>query len=548
MRLLKAALLSYIALYLCACKIQVTATDDGTVGTSSGNYSCDAGEVCTIDVSDSSFDEAFTAVPAEGFRFIGWKKEKGHFCGGSDKACALKTQGFDANPVLRDLLAGDRVFFVEPRFQPGSYRLGDVVFSPQSFEFLSDQVGQLHTADLNADGQLDLIVTAATFPFNAEASRGPQQGVILFNLGDNTFIEASGDRPASEHASELYVADFNGDDRQDIFVADHGYDAEPFPGYKNQLLLGVEGGFLDVTDRLPDFMDFSHNAAVGDIDSDGDIDIFVMNFKDAGDGTLPYLLINDGSANFQVNVERLPASLRDTPQLQDSFSAELSDLDDDGFPDLVIGRVNRPDGVPTRIHWNNGNGTFDDRSVSFLADQDVFGGLEWLQTIEIKGIDLTGDGLKDLLVHGYDSRSFAGISVQLLVNQGGRVFSDETRQRLGRNFLTADPNLSPPGGSLLHDYNGDGIKDINWRTVPVVDDAIRLSEGTAGGDFTHIAYGDFDLAEEDQVLFDGPLLHSDNALGFVQLILFEDGDSYELTFNYLPLIIDTDLNRDGLID
>ncbi len=51
---------------------------------------------------------------------------------------------------------------------------------------------------------------------------------------------------------------------------------------------------MDATDRLPpDPTGYTHNAAVGDIDGDGDIDILVANTL--GDWiTGAYFLMNDG--------------------------------------------------------------------------------------------------------------------------------------------------------------------------------------------------------------------------------------------------------------
>ena len=111
----------------------------------------------------------------------------------------------------------------------------------------------------------------------------------------------------------------------DFFIADHGYDAPPFPGWNNQLLLWTSEGYTDASDRLPDdTTGFTHNAAVGDVDGDGDIDVLVAN--NGGDFIPgPYFLLNDGAANFTSNTSRLPDVL-ETDRYQAPWAVEIADL------------------------------------------------------------------------------------------------------------------------------------------------------------------------------------------------------------------------------
>ncbi|MEM6486255.1 MAG: hypothetical protein AAF662_14875 [Pseudomonadota bacterium] len=91
----------------------------------SGTYSCVFPESCAaIDVSDTSFDETFVAIPAAGYRFEGWQRRDGGLCGGSRSQCALSTAGFAGNSALLSILSSDQTFFLDAEFvldeQPSS--------------------------------------------------------------------------------------------------------------------------------------------------------------------------------------------------------------------------------------------------------------------------------------------------------------------------------------------------------------------------------------------------------------------------------------------
>ena len=99
-----------------------------------------------------------------------------------------------------------------------------------------------------------------------------------------------------EHARQFLVADFNGDGADDLFVADHGYDADPFPGQPNLLLLSSGGKLNDVTaSNMSTVSSYSHGAADGDLNGDGCIDLFVNNSRNRWDERL---WLNDCAGKF----------------------------------------------------------------------------------------------------------------------------------------------------------------------------------------------------------------------------------------------------------
>jgi len=67
------------------CKIVIEVPEGGSVSTESGAFACAEGATCEIDVDDASFDESFTAVPADSYEFSGWKKRTRGLCGSDEK-------------------------------------------------------------------------------------------------------------------------------------------------------------------------------------------------------------------------------------------------------------------------------------------------------------------------------------------------------------------------------------------------------------------------------------------------------------------------------
>lgn len=421
-----------------------------------------------------------------------------------------------------------------------SYSAGDLLFSHATFPTTSDTIMATFPADLDGDGDLDVVIGAGTAPSEGGGSRGPQAGLILFNNGDNSFTPADGDAPGSESPRYLLVRDFNGDGILDLYIADHGYDAPPHPGFRDQLMLGTGSGFVDATDRLPNIAAFTHNAAAGDIDGDGDSDIFAMN-SDSIESEFSYLLLNDGSANFTLNRSLLPASLNSLEALTNSYAAELADLDGDGRAELIIGRRDYTNQTPTRIHWNDGQGQFSDSDVTFLDEIDVFNDFEALQVIDIIGKDFDGDGRNDLLVSAYKT-DFTGTSVQLFINRGNRVFANETLRLLGSAAVDPDPAADVPYFLTVLDVNSDGIEDLlpNF-SIGTEDNKPFLFEGSGNACFTTVTMADVapdapvnsDLRRE---LGQFPL-YSPGEFGYGSFGSLESNGQQIIYLNYVPVTV-----------
>ncbi|MEM6583824.1 MAG: VCBS repeat-containing protein [Pseudomonadota bacterium] len=510
------------------CRVEISVPEGGEVTSLSGTISCKETQVCMVNVVDLVFDETLIATAKNGFSFTGWKQRERGLCGGSLSACRLVTSSFEGNELLVSFLEGDEVFFLEPVFEAtkafnssqiesiGSYATRRAV-SDTGINNI-DSLVDVWRAELNGDDHLDLVLLGGVFP--PSPRNGAWPGLILINNGDNSFRVAEGDRPANEWSSTVVVEDFNGDGRTDLFIGDFGYDGEPFPGFPNQLLINTEDGFDDRSVTLPDLDDRAHNVASGDLDSDGDIDLIIVSADFGNDPGRPYALINDGEAHFSLNREILPSlwldgwvdsppgfeqfKVPDWPVIFSTFAGELTDLDGDGYEDLVLGQGGWPGAVASRIHWNMG-GHFTNEDITFLPDLNPLFDRTIAQTAHVVMGDVDGDDRSDIIIFAYGT-NFQGQAVQLLMNKGNRVFVDESDERLGP--LRVSQELGLPIYSLI-DANNDSALDLVAMSTPLTGevDSVAVWLNRGDGFFAPIRAFEFYEQKTDDMFF------ADDSLG-----------------------------------
>ena len=349
--------------------------------------------------------------------------------------------------------------------------------------------------DLNGDGRDDVLVGA-----QQENNVGtPEERFIKTTLR----ILVGEEDGSFTHAPELVEGtidarvpivvadDFNGDGRADLAVFDYGgYVFAERRGYGNppQLLLSSPDGRLRPSDALADAVRREHaprsepsysgpadlhlkSATSGDIDGDGDVDLWVDSI--GGLNVSSHFMVNNGDGTFTVDEARAPPELRyNWPEGWYHLNGHLADLDNDGDLDLVLGqnrKINRwTMNQFSLVLANDGAGYYPARiELPRPAFNEGYTSVTG-QT----HFDVNGDGLQDLLLahlrneESLPNTPFTGRYIQVLVNRGGMSFGDETAAWMGSQSATT-PERNPDGNPLynaaglrMHDVDRDGCADL----------------------------------------------------------------------------------------
>jgi hypothetical protein len=251
-------------------------------------------------------------------------------------------------------------------------------------------------ADYDGDGDLDLFVgneapsdRAATLRLDAELG-APYPSQLFRNNGDGTFTDVARAAGVQNHRFVKGAAwgDYDDDGDPDLYVSNIG----PNRLYRND----GDGTFTDVAVEAgvaePSGLSFA--TWFFDFDNDGDLDLFVADYRAPMDAVFasylglegtdghPVLYRNDGGRFRDVSLEM---GLR-RPLLP--MGANYGDLDNDGFPDLYLG-TGIPDFealMPNAMYRNDGGKRFVE--VTFAGG---FGHLQKGHGVAFGDLDNDGD-------------------------------------------------------------------------------------------------------------------------------------------------------------
>src|SRR5437660_1882154 len=281
--------------------------------------------------------------------------------------------------------------------------------------------------DFDNDGRLDLFV----------ATTG--RGVLLRNEGGAKFrdVAASAGLADSGVVGRVLFSDLDHDGDLDLFLATpRGNRA-----YRNNL----DGTFREMAAPMGLAMEGSRDAAAGDFDGDGRVDLVVV----VADGRAR-LFHNLGQGRFEdvTAASGLAAVKR-------AGAVAVGDYDNDGFLDLFLTSL---DGTDPALYLNRGDGTFE-RDARSDGMRRMLGGVAGL---DAAFFDFDNDGRLDLVVVGKPATPH-GRGVFLFRNDAARGFEDYS------TILPPADSLRAGRAVAVADYDQDGDLDlivVGWDGRP----------------------------------------------------------------------------------
>ena len=321
-------------------------------------------------------------------------------------------------------------------------------------------------ADYDNDGYEDIFVA------------GVYKNTLYHNNGNGTFTDvttkAGLNKPDPEYGPLWSVGgiwvDVNNDGLLDLLVINYlKWDIEHEPScpvdghadychpkmYKptpNQLLLNKgDRTFRDASVEwgLRKRLGKGMGGAAADFDLDGKMDIFIANDK-----AFNWLFRNSGRSFDEVGFDANVA-LREDGIFISGMGVDFRDLDNDGYPDIVVVAL---DNETFPIYRNAGKGHFVEvtQASGMTAASQQMGG--YSPTVA----DFDNDGWKDIFVSRGHVQSLLSAN-RLAIEQPNTVFHNLGGMKF--SALTAEAGLTsrPPSrhrGSAIGDLNSDGRIDV----------------------------------------------------------------------------------------
>jgi len=381
--------------------------------------------------------------------------------------------------------------------------------------YLSREGPALAVGDINKDGLNDVFwgnAKGATSKLFYQTKTGNFQQLPLNVISKDSSGEVT--------ASSMFDAD--GDSDNDLYIARGGYEfAERDPAFQDKLLINDgTGNFTEKT--LPPLLFSKACVKPGDLEGDGDLDLFVGGRLVPGKYPLPApsrILINDGKGNYSDNTNMIAPFFDTLGMVTDAAWIDLNqdrkkelivvgewmpikvyefknnkfsdvsvtyihfasngwwnricvaDMDNDGDDDLILGNV----GTNTQFHASE-----KEPMTEVVNDFDKNGSLDPILFYYIQGVsypaftrDEMADQIPGIKKKFLTHKSYASAKIDDLFTKEqlaeSRTFKAEFMEtiylenkgnKLALHHLPLEAQYSPVYGIVATDFNGDQKKDL----------------------------------------------------------------------------------------
>ncbi|MCB9079276.1 MAG: CRTAC1 family protein [Anaerolineaceae bacterium] len=258
--------------------------------------------------------------------------------------------------------------------------------------------GGLCWIDVDADGWLDLyLVNSHALQEEAlwESRGGLPRNALYRNRGDGTFedISAGSGADLALRGNGCIAGDIDQDGDIDLYVTADGPNALLLNQGNNTFVESAEAAGVAAPE-------WNTAAAMADVDGDGWVDLYVASYIDLNKkvpnpiglfpqdflGLRDHLYRNRGDGTFE---DVAPAA--GLTYEERGLGALFSDVDQDGDLDLYVAN----DGHPNRLYINRGDGTFEEDAQQMGVDDRGSG-------MGVSAGDYDSDGWVDLVVTNFD--------------------------------------------------------------------------------------------------------------------------------------------------
>ena len=275
-------------------------------------------------------------------------------------------------------------------------------------------------------------------------------GPVFEKFNGTGFVKQPVSFPGTQlFAEKILVGDFNNDTYPDLFLVSHidewagCTNCKPTPVNPPHIIFNSANGF----NRVKSFTDITGDwtpGCSGDVDKDGDLDVLLFSHhQDVSPRSRA--LLNNGLGEFTY----ADFGISD---IEWADRAELVDMNNDGFLDLIVNDVIDENGYANRfrILWGNGGPFSKANSIRLPYSNQLF-------MISIALEDLDNDNKREIITVGGNVNGEWEITI--FKTTDNKTYQDITASSI-QDYIKKTTDGIMNGPIQVQDLNGDGKLDI----------------------------------------------------------------------------------------